>query len=38
MEAIGEKALMCVNVQFSHCGGRCYCQGLQRNRKHGGNM
>jgi hypothetical protein len=36
VEATGyNKALMCVNVLSSHCGGGCYCQGLQRNKKDG---
>jgi hypothetical protein len=29
---------MCVKVYFNPCGGGCYCQGLQRDRKEGGNV
>jgi hypothetical protein len=38
MGAIGNRTLMCIKAQFSHCGGGCFCKGLQSDRTDGGNV
>jgi hypothetical protein len=38
MRCGGYRIIMCIKVKFNNCGGVCYCQGLQWNKKNGINV